>query len=225
LIDFLKKMKNIYIFLLIIFSSNFSFGASFDCGVARTTVEKLICSDKELSIMDDNLTKNYATALASVNEPSKKQLIDEERSWLKYTRSLCDDISCLRRAYEAREKLIKACLEYCPFDNVEYAVNGEKYNLSTLRDANERNRSFNDDLRSKRLGEILGCEALIDVPVGTAHGNHSYGGLCKVKSPAETGYMMVCNDDMLGHFKTEKSSSGIPKVDLVNFTIKNCFGG
>jgi uncharacterized protein len=47
------------IFLLLTLTSTLLFPASFDCKKAKTDVEKLICSDKELSQLDEELNEAY----------------------------------------------------------------------------------------------------------------------------------------------------------------------
>jgi hypothetical protein len=73
-----------------------AFSASFDCSKATTNVEKLICSDEELSQLDDELNKAYKELLSKVNDNDKKMIIQEQRKWLK-ERAFCkDDVYCLR---------------------------------------------------------------------------------------------------------------------------------
>lgn len=200
-------------------------GASFDCRSASTAIERIICKDAALSKMDDDLSLNYKKTLNSLDDSYKENFIKEQRAWLKFSRSLCDDASCLRRAYEVRNKQIAACDSGCSDIVEDYASNSEQHNLVIFRDANARNHSFNRDLKSRKLGQVLGCEALVDIAVGTAHGNNSFGGLCKVRTVSETKYMMVCDDDLTGHFQMVKASRDTSNHELADFTIKYCFGG
>lgn len=217
-------MKIILFVISFLFVASAS-GASFDCRIAGTSIEKLICEDMALSRMDDELSLNYKKALNSLGDNYKENFIKEQRSWLKFSRNLCDDASCLRHAYEVRNKQIAACNSGCSDTVEDYASNGERHNLVIFRDANERNHSFNLDLKSRKLDQVLGCEALVDIAVGTAHGNNSFGGLCKVRTASETKYMMVCNDDLIGHFQMVKASRDTSIHELADFTIKYCFGG
>lgn len=76
-------------------------GASFDCGKARTKVEKIICSDAELSKLDEEMAALYGEVLkASSNSPVLKQA---QRDWLKYRQT------CLTAAYKQKESI---CLSY-----------------------------------------------------------------------------------------------------------------
>lgn len=36
---------------------------------------------------------------------------------------------------------------------------------------------------------------------------------------------MICNDEMIGHFKMDKISKEVGKQELVNFIVSNCYGG
>jgi len=74
--------------------------ASFDCGKAFTLVEKTVCSDRELSTLDDSMKQAYDRALAVVRDPG--QLRREQRQWLKSERDACRDVRCLKSRYEKR---------------------------------------------------------------------------------------------------------------------------
>lgn len=75
--------------------------ASFDCAKAASKIEKLICSDDELSKLDETLSKTYQQALARSGD-DKPQEIAEQRSWLKITHMSCKDAACLKDHYSER---------------------------------------------------------------------------------------------------------------------------
>jgi uncharacterized protein len=77
-----------------------AYGASFDCGKAKTLVEQAICSDKQLSILDELLMTSYNKALA--NSPDPSTLKTTQREWLKSERDSCKDVGCLKQAYTLR---------------------------------------------------------------------------------------------------------------------------
>ena len=73
--------------------------ASFDCAKAGTKIEKLICSDAQLSKLDEELNAAYKTAL---QEKMKTDAIRQaQKQWMK-ERNACSDAACVKRAYEAR---------------------------------------------------------------------------------------------------------------------------
>ena len=76
--------------------------ASFDCAKASSEVEKLICSDAELSKLDESLSKAYLQALKRTD--IKKQTIESQRQWLKNERNACRNAECVKKAYEIRIK-------------------------------------------------------------------------------------------------------------------------
>ncbi|MBI5250990.1 MAG: DUF1311 domain-containing protein [Desulfomonile tiedjei] len=76
-------------------------GPSFDCTKATSEVEKIICSDDELSRLDDSLSKAYQKAL---NTRIKDQIIESQRQWMKTVRYECKNAECLKKAYETRIK-------------------------------------------------------------------------------------------------------------------------
>ena len=104
--------------------------ASFDCAKAASKVEHLICGDAELSKLDkklvkalgdaytaslskldDELGKLYQRTLGKANEEQRQQLIFEQKHWLKYTRNLCQDITCLKLAYWSRQAALATFFE------------------------------------------------------------------------------------------------------------------
>ncbi|HEY3432630.1 MAG TPA: hypothetical protein VGK09_08785 [Rhodocyclaceae bacterium] len=95
-----------------------------------------------------------------------------------------------------------------------------------MTNPNERNASFNTNLHTRQLpGRVENCSSLIDVPVGTAHGNHSLGGICTLVENGKKSSVMVCDDEMVGHFRVEKIDRKVPMQELVDFVVSNCYGG
>ena len=75
-------------------------GASFDCAKAASKVEKLICNNGELSKLDEDLSKTYQQALERNDD--KQKATKEQRYWLKEVRNACQDMDCLKTAYQER---------------------------------------------------------------------------------------------------------------------------
>lgn len=74
--------------------------ASFDCVLAQSTSEKLICSNPDLSKLDEELAKQYKLRLKAVS--SSAELKSEQRRWLKQLRAQCQDALCYIKAYNER---------------------------------------------------------------------------------------------------------------------------
>lgn len=81
--------------------------------------------------------------------------------------------------------------------------------------------------RENYPGTLEYCKLVIDLPVGTAQGNHSYGGLCTIKHEETYSKVMVCHDEMLGRLATAPLEAG--KVytinQLIKFVAAHCYGG
>ncbi len=88
--------------LLIGFMCNaISFAASFDCDKAITLTEKAICTDSQLSALDDQMVQSYKNALAHTSD--RNAITAAQRSWLSQKRNTCrGDITWLQQAYTAR---------------------------------------------------------------------------------------------------------------------------
>ncbi len=80
--------------------------ASFDCRRARAPVEKMICSDGQLSELDARLARSYRRAVDSAADPTG--LKAAQRTWLATERSKCADVPCLEQAYQQRLNTIDA---------------------------------------------------------------------------------------------------------------------
>ncbi|MCG9758369.1 MULTISPECIES: lysozyme inhibitor LprI family protein [Pseudoalteromonas] len=76
--------------------------ASFDCGKARTHVEKMICSEDNISRLDRDLSSAYKAA----NKLSSTSLKQGQRDWLKNTRNKCKTTSCLEKVYKERVSML-----------------------------------------------------------------------------------------------------------------------
>ncbi len=74
---------------------------SFDCGQARNTTERTICSDPVLADMDVAMARRYARMQNNVDEKMAAILRDEQRAWLR-RRDACSTRACLVSLYQAR---------------------------------------------------------------------------------------------------------------------------
>jgi hypothetical protein len=79
---------------------------SFDCAKARSTPEKIICADPELSRLDRDLGGLYARARDAAPDPAafKRQ---SDAQWFQRERT-CRDRECLLRWYAQRREQLTA---------------------------------------------------------------------------------------------------------------------
>jgi len=94
------KLKRFIILFLVIFFASISYAASFDCTKASTFIEKAICSESDLSKLDDLLEKAYKKAL--IETANKKKLTSDQRDWLFNIRNKCQDSNCIEKVYTER---------------------------------------------------------------------------------------------------------------------------
>lgn len=57
------------------------YATSFDCTKASTLVENVICSDNDISTLDETLSSSYRDALAAANNANNIKI--DQRNWLK----------------------------------------------------------------------------------------------------------------------------------------------
>lgn len=87
------------IVLAMLLAPALAMGASFDCKMAATRVERLICANTELSSLDDTLSEAFSLEVERTQFPTR--LRAAQKIWLG-NRNGCIDISCIRQQYEHR---------------------------------------------------------------------------------------------------------------------------
>jgi uncharacterized protein len=81
--------------------------ASFDCGKARSPIEKLICADSKLSSMDEQLNVAFKDAVS--RSGAKPVLVAWQRRWLKsFELTQCKDAKCLQVEFSKRTSLLQS---------------------------------------------------------------------------------------------------------------------
>mgnify|MGYP001627241469 CR=1 FL=1 len=73
--------------------------ASFDCAKAQTRVEKMICADAELSKLDEEMARAYATSLQDKSRANAAR--QTQRQWVK-ERNACGSAECVKQSYKNR---------------------------------------------------------------------------------------------------------------------------
>jgi uncharacterized protein len=231
----MRTMKLIFALGLIGLAPH-AFAASFDCNKATSPTEKLICSDAQTSALDSKLQQTYKTALNATDAYGKKALAKEQRNWIQYTRGVCQDTACLRQVYTDRIAMLarneKNILDgevysHCEMPTSSNTDGRECVNVVPIRDPNYRVDSFNKSLaQEKQNGRIIGCSRLIDLPVGMAGSNHSFGGFCVLQNDSQRKNVEICNDDMFGHFQVQTvGAQDTSDEHLIDFTYAQCYGG
>lgn len=102
-------IATLFIYVSGLLFSNTISAASFDCTKTTSQVEKLICSDRELSELDSNLGGLYRSKSSS--RPSAEA---DQKQWLRQ-RDFCKTADCVRAAYLKRINDLKLTKD-CPFD-------------------------------------------------------------------------------------------------------------
>jgi hypothetical protein len=89
----------------------------------------------------------------------------------------------------------------------------------------ERALSFDGELQILGFsGHVVSCARMIELSVGTANGNHSFGAVCKLQVGGNSRNVLLCDDDLVGHFALT-SSFADSRDAIAQFTDHNCTGG
>jgi hypothetical protein len=107
----------------------------------------------------------------------------------------------------------------------ELTIDGQQYFVVEYPEPNSHVASFNASLKARKIPRVETCTLLIDLPVGTAHGNHSFGALCRQRYGHKIRSVFVCNDEMVGHFALDVVPNNASKDALITFIATNCYGG
>ncbi|AOT08179.1 lysozyme inhibitor LprI family protein [Pseudoalteromonas luteoviolacea] len=95
-------MKRLVLGATLLLLSSEGFAAGFDCKKASTEVEKLICSDKALSQLDEDMSIAYRNMRAPLYGIERENYLVKQRNWLKQVRNKCQTSKCLKKVYQAR---------------------------------------------------------------------------------------------------------------------------
>ena len=112
--------------------------ASFDCTKSTNKVEKLICSNSELTKLDEDMAKVYDELRKKT--PDEALLKRQQREWLKW-RNRCQDLVCLDERY--RQRIVA-------LNQVNVFKDEESYTLVMSKDdelCNHMLQLFNQDLK------------------------------------------------------------------------------
>lgn len=216
-------IRNIICGLLALISP-YALSAGFDCQKPTSAVERIICNSAALSGMDSELNRVFKGIHENLDEAGRKSLKTEQLAWLRNTRNQCTDENCMLNVYSSRIKSLRTRLDFPQFTTI--TSRGKKLDVRLEYDSSYRIESFNESLSHTSSGKITACKLLVDIAVGTAHGNHSYGGLCTLTTGNKTEPVRICNDDMVGHFSLMKLDRNTTTIEeLGTFVADNCYGG
>ena len=103
-------MKKLTILLMILSASllanNSVNAASFNCEKASGEFEKTVCSDSNLSILDEQLAQTYKEARSKSGE--QEQLKKTQLEWIKSTRKCASNVECIDKAYKERVSVLNS---------------------------------------------------------------------------------------------------------------------
>ena len=74
--------------------------AAIDCSRATSNADRLVCSNTSLALAEEQMAFAYRQAIRRGANPSELQRTQNE--WKQSVRDMCNDVPCLRRAYEER---------------------------------------------------------------------------------------------------------------------------
>lgn len=101
------------VIMLTCLTATLAYSASFDCAKASTKMEKTICGDSKLSVLDEQLAKIYAETKKQIKDdvPSSNKLTKSQREWLAGLRKKTNGADpcvvnkrCLINGYQKRIK-------------------------------------------------------------------------------------------------------------------------
>lgn len=152
--------------------------------------------------------------------------------------AICDPIWRLESPYMeggdslSRHDLVKFIATECAVPRIEMDPSGDfltfenrEQGILDRRDFADLVARFQTDFREfKVAGNITSCDTILELPVGTAYGNRSYGGICHVDG-GTAAKIAICDDEMIGHFKVRPlDTHGMTRQELAVFIAVYCTG-
>ena len=105
----LKRIVFIVTFACFAYNAN---SASFDCSKASSPLEKAICSNPNLSALDDQMAQAYKDARAKSS--NQDQLKSDQIAWIKGARQCASDLACIEKSYKERLAALGAATSVAP---------------------------------------------------------------------------------------------------------------
>lgn len=134
--------------------------ASFDCKKAKTTIEKMICSDEEVSKFDEELDRMYKKALALVSY--KAQMKKQQQEWIRTLRNACEDEVCLLREYRDRIAALNSTLAAAAFKRKPEDSKAERDRIIAVAKKLKWEKPYDwKENDKKSLAKRQFCEALM----------------------------------------------------------------
>jgi uncharacterized protein YecT (DUF1311 family) len=93
---------------------------AFDCGKAKTKIEKAICGDADLVAADEAMAAAYSRLRSSLAGAERTRLAASQRKWLKSRENRCDYLddaplaNCIREQTDGRRRLLAGEVESGP---------------------------------------------------------------------------------------------------------------
>jgi uncharacterized protein YecT (DUF1311 family) len=85
--------------------------ASFDCKVAKTDIERAICSDKDLSAADDRMAAAYKATMAMAPAEVQTEIREDQRTWVRSLTTVCKSDAVELAHTPARRAELVSCLK------------------------------------------------------------------------------------------------------------------
>ena len=96
---------------IFIFNGQSSAAPGFDCSIAAAPIEKIICSDDELSNLDSALGHLYHAKRLSLKADHAHSLLDEQRRWLARRADICKIPSANEQLSAEQNSSVIECLD------------------------------------------------------------------------------------------------------------------
>ena len=94
--------------LLLVLAAGSAEAASFPCEKAEAADEKAICAHLPLNDRDVEMATRFEILRAMLPMGGNAKLREDQETWLAERRTCASDVACLKQAYAARLKVLRA---------------------------------------------------------------------------------------------------------------------
>lgn len=152
------------------------------------------------------------------------KLESSQRNWLTYIRNRCRTSECVETAYSDRQFTLNIIWQQLDWFTISLLRAGKITKESSY--VEDYTQSFQQIALDRSGQTVLYCDEIISVPIGTSRGNVAYGGFCNAQKADTSTMVMICNDQMIGHFAIQNIvRRDASLLDLAEFVYQNCLGG
>ncbi|RAX57199.1 hypothetical protein CCZ01_06970 [Helicobacter monodelphidis] len=137
---------------------------SFDCAKAKSKIEKMICSDSELSRLDSAMAKEYAKLRKSLDKVARKELLNTQRAWIKAYQDCRDDKECIAKSLQDRIRFLERYIDtksnaWAGIWSLSYNLYEGEFDIGYCDKSGDCEVAYYAELKQSEFNDLHICES------------------------------------------------------------------